>query len=185
MAKARTKSQKRGRKKVPNVPREPNGRISRSGIPHEPADVVALTARMRHTGLPATKAKDQKAASYIGYLNLLGPRDGLSDTQYNGLAQLLDLRAKNLRAIKAPDSTQRAEGSTTGDEVSDAYIEWCKSVIRAYEDCRRAIQEAQFEHREENLWAAYDICVLRDEWHSHMVPALRYLGNATARHFRT
>ena len=70
MAKARTaaakRKAKRGRPKMENAAREPSGRISRSGIDHGPADIVALDARRRHLGVTKDQAKDQRAGSFIG-----------------------------------------------------------------------------------------------------------------------
>lgn len=189
MTKARSKSAKRrakaGRKKLLYVAREPNGRISRSGIPHEPADTVAVEARMRHTGLSAQDARDQKAATFIGYLNILGRRDGLSNEQYDAAIDFLDLRAAYLRAIKAPNASMSSEmRGSSGDLITEEYELWCRSVIQRYADCRKAIMEAQMENRTENLWAAVDYCMLREEWHSHMIPALRVVCNALGRFFR-
>lgn len=186
--KARTKAEKirakKGRPRMDNVPREPNGKVSRSGIDHEPANVVAITARARHTGLPVEKAKDQKAASFIGYLNLIGSRDGLSDDQYEAATKYLTLRAAYLKAIKAPDRTlDNGIPGSAGDEISDGYVEWCKRTRDRYGECRRAIQESQNETRE-NLWSALDYCIIRDERHSHMIGGLRLVCNALARFFR-
>lgn len=190
MAKARTKAAKlkakRGRPKMEGVAREPNGRVSRSGIDHGPADVVALDARRRHLGLTKEQARDQKAGSFIGYLNLIGPRDGLSDDQYEAATSYIDLRSSYLRAIKAPDATinNRVVGGA-GDEVSDAYVEWASSVRDRYAGCRKAIQEAQNENRHANLWAALDLCIHQDQAVHHMVGDLRLLTNALARFFRS
>lgn len=190
MAKARTKAAKlkakRGRPKMEGVAREPNGRISRSGIGHGPADVVALDARMRHTGLPADKARDQKAATFIGYLNLIGPRDGLSDDQYEGATSFLSLRNGYLRAIKAPNAmVDNQVSGGAGDEISDAYAEWVANTKERYHECRKAIQEAQNENRHANLWAALDLIIIQDQAVHHMIGDLRVVCNSLARFFRS
>lgn len=181
--KARTKAAKRGRRKLAG-PREPNGRISRSGIDHSPADVVALDARRRHLGLPKDKARDQRAGTYIGYLNILGRRDGLSDDQYEAAQEFLSLREAYLRAIMAPGRRIDSDCGTPSPEITEAYEEWARATIERYEECRRAIQEAQNETRTENLWAALDLILIRDERLPHMIGATRVLCNALARYFK-
>lgn len=176
---------KRGRPMKENAPREPNGRVSRSGIDHGPADVVALDARRRHLELTKDQAKDQKAGSYIGYLNLLGPRDGLSDGQYEAATNYLGLREAYLRAIGAPGRVVDGEaGGASSSDVSDAYIDWVIDTKEVYADCRKAIQEAQNQHREANLWAALDLCIIQGHHMPHMVGDLRLVCNALARFFR-
>lgn len=188
MVKARTKAAKlkakRGRPKMEGVAREPNGRVSRSGIDHGPADVVALDARRRHLGLTQDQAKDQKAGSFIGYLNLIGPRDGLSDDQYKAATNYLGLHTAYLRAINAPGRVLDGEAGALAVEVSDAYIDWVIDTKEVYSDCRKAIQEAQNENRHANLWAALDLCVIQDQAHHHMIGDLRLLTNCLARFFR-
>jgi len=181
--KARTKGQKRRGRPRKAGPREPSGRISRSGIDHGPADIVALDARRRMLGLPESKLRDQRAGSYIGYLNILGKSDGLSDDQYKAAQEYLALRNAYLRAIKAPGRLIDDEAMPS-PEITKEYEEWVQATKEAYENCRRAIQEAQNEHRCENLWAALDLIIIRDERLPHMIGATRILCNALARFFR-
>ncbi len=165
--------------------REPSGRVSRSGIDHGPADVVALDARRRHTGLPSEKAKDQKAETFIGYLNLIGPRDGLSDSQYEAATNFMGLYVSYLRSIKAPGVMLEGERvGAASDEISEAYKEWVMDTKEVYTACRKAIQEEQNENRGANLWAALDICLINDHWMHHMTGDVRILCNALARFFR-
>lgn len=188
MAKARTKAAKlkakRGRPMIEGVAREPSGRVSRSGRDHGPADVVALDARRRHLGLTRDQAKDQKAGSFIGYLNLIGPRDGLSDDQYKAATNYLGLHTAYLRAINAPGRVLDGEAGTPPAEVTDEYVDWVIDTKEVYADCRRAIQEAQNENRRANLWGALDICIHQDQHMHHMIGDLRLLTNALARFFR-
>lgn len=187
MGKAKTVAQRRREKKLGrprlNVPyREPNGRASRA---REPADRVALEARAKHLGIPLTLARDQKAETFIGYLALLGPKDGLSDRQYEAATKYLDLRADYLKAIKAPNAlVDNGAGGIPGDFISDEYIEWCADVKEEYDRCRTAILEAQAENRMENLFAALDYCIIRGERLHNLVGATRLVCNALARHFR-
>lgn len=175
---------KRGRPKMEDAAREPNGRVSRSGIDHGPADVVALDARRRHLGLTQEQAKDQKAGSFIGYLNLIGHEDGLSDEQYEAATSYLGLREAYMRAIKAPGRAIDGEHGIPGSDVTDAYEDWVRDTKEVYVDCRNAIQEAQNENRGSNLWAALDLCIHQDQHMYHMVGDLRLLTNAMGRFFR-
>lgn len=131
------------------------------------------------------QAKDQKAGTFIGYLNILGRVDGISDDQYAAAISFLDLRHAYLRAIKAPNGEiDSGVPGSSGDTVSEEYERWCESTIKRYMECRKAIQEAQNMHRMENLWAALDHCIIRGDRQSHMIGSIRVLCNALARFFR-
>lgn len=182
-SKAEKLKQKRGRRKVINVAREPNGRISRSGRAHTPADSVALKARASRMGVTMEEARDPRAATYIGTLNMLGKRDGLSDDQYEGAVRFLELRQSYMMAIKAPDGERdRSERSTPSQTISEDYEKWCKAVIARYDGCRKTVQTAQNELRQ-NLWAALDFCVIKGERQHHMLGDLRVVCNVLARFF--
>jgi hypothetical protein len=183
---ARSKAQKlklkRGRPKIEIDFREPNGRASRAA---EPADKLALETRARRLGLTVIQAKDQRAETYIGYLAILGPRDGLSEAQYEAANQYLSLRSDWLVSKKAPNAgiDNGAVGMPSA-EISDAYIQWCADVDERYDDCRKAIQAAQGEHRCDNLWAALDLCVIQSQRFDHMIGSIRLLCNALVKFFR-
>jgi hypothetical protein len=184
MGKARTQAQKRkrGRPRVEVEYREPNGRASRA---HEPADKVALEARARRLGLTVIQAKDQRAETFIGYLAILGPRDGLSQPQYEAATQFLRLRADYLLSKKAPNAlVDREGGGMPSDIVSPQYIDWCASVDARYMSCRKAIQEAQGIYRTENLWAALDLCVIQGQHLHNLIGATRVACNALQKFFR-
>lgn len=186
MAKARTKARKlqakRGRPRMEDVAREPNGRPSRSGIAHEAIDKLALDARRRMLGLKRDEAKDQKAGSFIGYLSMIGPRDGISHAQYEGAQQYLRLRESYKRAVKSPDALYDDMATlSTGDE--EAYEAWAKSITSERDSLHQQIQEAQNSSRE-NLWAALQLVILDDQKLHHLIGATRVLCNVFVRHFR-
>lgn len=167
------------------VAREPSGRVSRSGIHHGPADAVAIAARMRHSGLTKALARDQKAATFIGRLSLYGPETGISGRQYDAIVSYLDLRAEYLRSIKAPDAGRDGEAAGGGwAPITAEYEDWVARVAEEYRLCRDAIQQEQ-NYSRENLWGALDVCVVRGVEAFHLVGALRIVGNALARHFRS
>ena len=184
MAKAQTKAAKlrarRGRPKMQGVDREPNGRASRSGV--EPIDKLALEVRSRQMGVAKDEAKDQRAGSFIGYLSMIGPRDGLSEAQYEGAQAYLKLRNAYLRAIKAPDAIYDGEG-LQGLDDQDAYEDWCKRTIERYDDVRKTIQEAQ-NYSRENLWAVLQLVIIEDQRLHRMIGPTRLLCNILARYFK-
>lgn len=180
-AKLKAKRTSRGRPKVEDVAREPNGRISRS--PND-GNSEELTRRAERLGLTVVQARDQKAVTFIGYLNLLGRHDGISDDQYEAANKFLDLRRSYLLAIKAPNSERSDEGTgTASPEISDTYIDWCADVTKRYKNCRTAIQNAQNEHRQ-NLWAALDLCIIQGQRFDHMIGDVRLVSNCLIQFFR-
>lgn len=180
-SKAEKLRRKRGRPKTEDVAREPNGRISRSVNDNNTKEIVRRAERL---GLTVTQARDQKAATFIGYLNLLGRVDGISEDQYEAAMKFLDLRRSYLLAIKAPNAERSDEGSgNTNSEVSDAYVEWCQTTKQRYAECREAIQAAQNQCRQ-NLWAAADLCLIQDQRMLHMIGDVRTLCNALTQFFR-
>lgn len=134
-------------------------------------------------GLTMEQAKDQKAGTFIGTLNILGKADGLSDDQYEGATRFLELRASYLMAIKAPNADRdNGEIGIPSGQISEEYEDWCKSVIGRFDECKRAIQTAQNEVRQ-NLWAAVDLCIIKGERHAHMIGEIRVVCNVLARFF--
>jgi hypothetical protein len=184
---ARTKSaklaSKRGRKRKEGA-REPNGRPSRSGIDHGSPIDAPLKARARRLGISEDKAMDQKAGSFIGYLNIIGPRDGLSDAQYEGAQQYLKLRHRVARAIQSPDAIYDPDAIAGGGQDPEAYARWCKDVLAEDKAIRSQIQEAQ-NYSRDNLWAALQYVVIDGQAMHHMIGATRILCNVFARHFKT
>jgi len=182
---AKTKRQrleaKRGRPRKDGE-REPNGRLSRSG--RESIDRLALDTRARHMGIGKDQAKDQKAGSFIGYLNLIGPRDGLSDAQYEGAQQYLKHRQRVARALLSPAAIYDPEAPAGEGIDAEAYASWCKDVLDEDETLRQQIQAEQ-NYSRDNLWAALGLVVIEDKPMHAMIGATRVLCNVFARHFKT
>lgn len=188
---------KRGRKKVENVAREPNGRICRSSS--DPADRVALEARARHLGLIVNNdtkytalvdaVKDQRLSTFIGRLGKLGerrPADGISKAQEDAANDYLALYQRFQRAVKAPGALYDPGLVFIPDDTegSEAYRKWCDATIDRFEAAKRALQDKQ-NYSRGNILAAVDLCVIRDEEHWHLVGSLREGLNALAHFFRT
>lgn len=175
------------------VYREPNGRPSRA---REPADKLALETRARMLGLSVVGAKDPMSATFIGRLHMQflawekrapsderRPVESLSTAEYEAATRYLEVHNDHAKAIQSEGAIYDSAGSGSGDE--EAHAKWCKAAKSRYDDARKAIMEAQGEARSDNLLAALDLCILRDEPMSHMVGSLRILCNALARHFKT
>lgn len=184
---------KRGRPRLQVLYREPNGRPSRA---NEPADKLALEARAKMLGLSVISAKDPLAASFIGRLHMQHlawekkaasderrPVESLSTAEYEAAVRYLEIHNDHAKAVQSEGAIYDGEGGGSGDP--EAHAVWCKAAIARYDAARKAIMEAQREARYDNLWAALDLCILRDQPMSHMIGSLRILCNALARHFRT
>ena len=179
----RDESKKLGRPPKEGV-REPNGRISRTGIKHEEANKVAIRARIRRLGITEDQAMDQKAGSFIGYLALLGPTDGLSEAQYEGAVAYLTFRDRLQRSILSPGAIYDPEATGGSNDDPDAYTKWAAGLKTEWDDLKKSIQSEQ-NHSRENLWAALQYVVIDGLHLHHMVGATRLLCNVLARHFKT
>ncbi len=179
--KAARMAKKRGRPRKEGA-REPSGKLSRSGIDHEAVDKLALEVRAWKLRITPEQARDQKAGSFIGYLNLLGRKDGLSHDQYEGAQSYLRLRAAYMRAIGSPDAIYDSEALPGVSDDPNAYADWCDRTKAQYEAVRRDIQEAQ-NYSRENLWAALQLVVIEDRPLYAMVGTTRLLCNVLHHHF--
>lgn len=176
---AKLKQKRAGRPRKEGY-REPNGRISRCT---EPAAKVATEARARQLGITVEQATDQKAASFVGYLSIIGQADGLSSQQYQAAVAFQDLYRQYQRTIKSPGAIYDPNAMGGEGLDVDAYDDWVKRVGVKYNAARKAIQDAQFENKHENLWAAVDYVLMRDEPVHHLIGATRITCNVLARHF--
>ena len=183
MTKSNRKRAARGRPRKEGT-REPNGRLSRTGIVHEPADKLAIDTRVRRLGLAKDDAKDQLAGSFIGYLSMMGAADGLSRAQYEGAQAYLTFRDRYMRSVQSPGAMYDPEaiGGTALDP--EAYAKWCASLEAERDTLQKAIQAEQ-NYSRENLWAALQIVVIEDQHIHHLIGATRLVCNILARHFKT
>lgn len=172
----------KGRKRNVNVKRTASGRASRAGA--VPANMEAILTRMRIFGLSEQDARDQKAATFIGRMNLMDKKALISDAQYDAAQTYLELRDKYMRAISAPDASKQSGGATAG-MTSEEHSSWCQSQKAKYDAAIDAVRDEQglHENRGANMWAALEYIVVRDEQHWHMVGDCRLALNALAHHF--
>lgn len=171
-----------GRKRSINVKRTPSGRASRAGA--EPANLEPILLRMKMFGLTEKDARDQKAATFIGRLNLMDKKTLISNAQYDAAVEFQEVYDRYKRAIAAPDASKQSGGVSAGMD-SDEYARWCQSAKARYNAAIEAVRAEQglFENRGTNLYAAIDYLVCRNEQHWHMVGDVRIALNALAHHF--
>lgn len=172
----------KGRKRNVNVKRTPSGRASRAGA--VPANMEAILLRMKMFGLSEQDARDQKAGTFIGRMNLMDKKALISNAQYDAAVEFLEVYDKYKRAIGAPDATKQS-GGVGGGESNEDYARWCQNAKAKYDAAIEAVRTEQgiIENRGANLYAALDYLVCRDEQHWHMVGDVRLALNALAHHF--
>lgn len=204
MTKAKTRAGKLrmkrsvGRPRIEEGEREGNGRLSRAINPKptpDPADKFTVQMRARKLGLTLIEAKDPDAGTYIGRLYMQHraweqrgsaesrrPLDSITYRQYEAAQKYLALHNDHLKAWGAPGAHYERVLRSSSDE--EAAAKWAAKVKEKHTEAQKAIHQAQAENRTENLWAALDYAILRDEEHPHMIGALRILCNALAHHWK-
>lgn len=159
--------------------RTKSGRLSRAGA--KDANHAPIMVRMRHHGLTEANARDQKAASFVGRLNLSG---AITQQQYDASVEYLRIYGAYKRAIKAPDALRESGGISGDHGDSDSYDRWCKTVIAKYDAAVAAVQRNQDHLRgRANLFAALNYIVERDEEMPHMVSDCKLALSCLAAHF--
>ena len=170
-----------GRPRLEGILREPNGRPSRAKKPREAVDRLAILMRAKHTGLSETDAKDPRASTYIGRLFIAGiDKGGISEDQYNAALKFIEVDNNYKKALLSPTAYYDEFNSTPNPERYEAF---CKRAKKQYLAAREAIQEAQFDNKIDNLYAALQYIVLEDREMHHLVGAVRLVLNALNKHF--
>ncbi|EJF92660.1 hypothetical protein [Bartonella tamiae] len=183
--KARSKAEKlrlkRGRPRLEGVEREPNGRKSRAKKPKEAADKLTIEMRAKHTGLTLQQAKDPRSVTYIGRLYMMGIQgSGISEDQYNAAIKYLEIDNNYKKALCSDGAYYDGYSPLLNDETQE---EFCIKAKQQYRDTKKAIQEAQFDNKFDNLYAALQYVIIEDLELPHLVGTTRLLLNALARHF--
>lgn len=173
---------KTGRPRKIGVKRTKSGRATRAGA--VPANMEAILTRMRIFGLSEQDARDQKASTFIGRMNLMDKKALISNAQYDAAIAYLEVYDKYKRAIGAPDASKQS-GGVGGGESTEDHARWCSQQKAKYDAAIEAVRVEQglHENRGSNLYAALDYLVCRDEQHWHMVGDCRLALNALAHHF--
>jgi len=169
-----------GRKKTPGVKRTASGRKSRAADAYT-ENLEPILTRMRLFGLSEVDARDQKASTFIGRLQLT---KAISQAQYDAAQEYLSAYEAFQRAVKSPDALRSSNGG--GDQgESPTYASWCRGAIARKEAADKAIMDEQciLANRGRNLFAAIDYLVCRNEEHHHLVGDCRLALNALVHHF--
>ena len=164
--------------------RTPSGQISRA---KEPPAKVALLARMRIFGLSASEALSKDAADNLGRLHLAWKRnkdEGISANQYDAAERYREILNDRRKAECSPGAYYENAG-TVGPFDDDDYRRWVLRAKQAHGDARKAIEEAQLETRNANLFAAVQFMLEEDQYFPHMIGDIRIACNALYRHFFT
>jgi len=169
-----------GRKRQPGVKRTASGRKSRATDAYQ-ENLEPILTRMRLFGLSEKDARDQKASTFVGRLQLT---KAISQAQYDAAQTWLEVREQYQRAIKSPDALRSSGGGGDAGEGPN-YASWCQQAIKRYDAATAAIQTEQsiFANRGRTLFAALDYVVSRNEDHWHLVGDCRLALNALAHHF--
>jgi hypothetical protein len=170
----------KGRKRAVGVKRTASGRRSRAAAAYE-ENADPIQTRMRLFGLSEADARDQKAATFVGRLQLTRV---ISTVQYDAAVEYLSIIHAARRAIAAPDGL-RDSGGTAGDRGdTPEYSAWCDRAKAARNAADAAVMREQclLRNRGTNLFAALDYVVLRDEVAWHLVGDARLALNALAHH---
>lgn len=168
------------RKRTPGAKRTASGRKSRAADAYT-ENLEPILTRMRLFGLSEKDARDQKASTFVGRLQLT---KAISQAQYDAAIQYLEVKEAYQRAIKSPDALRSSGGG--GDQGESAtYAAWCKKAIERYDDAEKAVMNEQcvLINRGRNLLAGLDYIVCRGETHWHLVGDCRLALNALAHHF--
>jgi len=175
-----------GRKRKIGVKREKNGRVQRPEARRQSAEQEAMSVargyRERVHGVPSAEALNQMAGSFVGRLCM---DKEISLAQYDAAMIFLQDHRNNAIAIAAPRDPagmdfNRVHGGTLDGEDVDFYR---RATTRWREACK-AIQDRQNELRGQGaLYAALEVCVLRDVEAHHMVGWLREGLDALSRHY--
>ncbi|MGX5708251.1 hypothetical protein [Brucella lupini] len=175
---------KRGRPKKEGALRTPSGQISRA---KEPPAKVAQLARMRIFGMTASEALSDLASDNLGRLHMAYKRDkseGISTSQYDAAERYREVLNDRRKAECSPAAHYDQTG-TVGTSDPDDYEKWVVRAKQAYSDARRAIEEAQLEARNSNIFAAVQFMLENDQYLPHMIGDIRLACNALHRHFFT
>lgn len=169
-----------GRPKKENVLREPNGRISRAK--HNPQD-LAVKVRAQKFNLTLDQAKDPRSESWAGRLSFIGGSLGISEEQYKAADHYIALYNNYRKAILSPSAHYDSDSQNLGTNEELDYETWARRAKLKFEKANIAIQKAQFDHPNDNLYAAIQYGVLENIEMPHLIGSLRIALNALYQHF--
>lgn len=183
---------KRGPKPKPGK-REQGGRLSRKPIDKQVRDIAdiaaeewdtmqtALMARWRVHHVQPEYVRDQMAGCYVGRLCLQGI---ISRQQYDAAVTYLSERDDYHAAISAPKQMGAIDLNAVHGRNNGENVERSRKAVARWDGVMGAIRNAQEEiGNQGNLWAAIDLCIIKDVELAHLVGDVRLVLNALARHY--
>ncbi|WP_208442289.1 hypothetical protein [Bartonella raoultii] len=173
----RKKRAKRGRPRIEGCIREPNGRISRTKMPRDPIDKLAIEMRAKRFCLTIEEAKNPLADTYIGRLYLKG---NLNQDQYDAAQKYLEVR-NDYSCAKTLPSAVYDEMPSSSDEV--AREKWVEFATKQFLNMQEVIKETQHLYRQHNFYAALQYLVVEDQELAYLVPSLRIVLNTLQKYF--
>lgn len=173
--------------------REPGGRLSRQPVEKQARDIAkiaadeweamntALMARWRVHHVPLDKLRDQMAGSYVGRLCLTGE---LTHQQFDASQAYLADRRDYHMAIDAPKPMGAVDLNAVHGRNHHENVKRSQQSVAKFEAAQAAVRHAQTVLGNlGNLYAAIDLCVVKEIELHHMIGDLRLVLNALARHY--
>ncbi|WP_254475260.1 hypothetical protein [Bartonella sp. B1098] len=173
----RKKRAKRGRPRIEGCIREPNGRISRTKMPRDPIDKLAIEMRVKHFGLTIEEAKNPLSGTYIGRLYLQG---NLNQDQYDAAQKYLEVRNDYLCAKTLPSAIYNEMPSSSDEAAREKWVEF---ATKQFFNMQEVIKETQHLYRQHNFYAALQYLVVEDQPLPHLIPSLRIVLNTLQKYF--
>lgn len=177
---ATKKLKPRGRPRIKDALREPNGRVSRA---KHNSDELGIKIRAQKFNLSFEQAKNPRSQSWVGRLSFLGAERGLSEPQYKAAEHYLKLYNNYRKAILSPAAHYDPETEQNHAKDEAIYTQWAIKTTRKFELTNKVIEEAQTKYIHENLFAAIQYGVLENLELPHLLGALRISLNALHHHF--
>lgn len=144
---------------------------------------IGTAARIRVWGVKPSDSRSQMAGCFVGRVCLRGE---LTVEQYDALIgyqrDSLDFR----QAIGAPRDASAVDlNATHGSNGDYEPLEFIAKAKERMVELRKAIGAAQAQvGMTANLWAALDLCVMRDVDLPHMIGDLRVAANALCKFYK-
>lgn len=179
----RKKHTKRGRPRIHGCIREPNGRISRTKMPCDPIDKLAIEMRAKRFGLTIQDAKNPLSGTYIGRLCLFGYKQdalGITQEQYDTAQKYLQVRNDYLCAKALPSAIYDKMPSSSDEEAKE---KWIQLATQQFFNMQETIKETQLLYKQHNFYAALQYLVIEDQELPYLVPSLRIILNALQKYF--
>ncbi|WP_273754090.1 hypothetical protein [Bartonella sp. MM73XJBT.G] len=173
----RKKRAKRGRPRINGCIREPNGRISRTKMPHDPIEKLAIEMRAKRFGLTIEEAKNPLSATYIGRLYLQGV---INQDQYDAAQKYLEVRNNYLCAKGLPNAIYDKMPSSSDEAAREKWVEF---ATKQFFNMQEVIKETQHLYRQYNFYVALQYLIIEDQTLSYLVPSLRIVLNALLKYF--